>query len=551
MYQSSAKSLSQQTASDDQKDITMSSSQANVAVNTGQLVSLLGGSQEHKHEPQLVALGQNSIAFSLLEFSALSPHLGNSLLIEDRSAPTLILQDFWLDKVDESRLDTPWGQYPNEYPLFFRQKLNQLFPHYPQDQRITFRMFKQLRLAVIEDLKKSGVQVISDNVVSIDPIEHQHQHCVVIKLSKGDPIILPHHVTIINTLNQSRLNPMKNANGRELPAQTTLYEFKQGGEPPTLIVFGLGLSGVWVKEQCPHSQIVYMVDDIKKATETLDKLTSRNQHIHIPKESIIAKEDVWVMPAQELIGLPESNVRRQAFIAYLEHKQIVNRQFDPNMLVIIDKKTNQIVFMGLGYNATGFEPVKFPNAGVAIKNIHYTRPQPNQEVAYGPQNVPPGALMDRYTDQEVELAELHGFSLEQKVLLIPLEVLFFQPKHLDWLFDYMKFKGLVLVPDFFTRLEQVVKALEDTPANPLKVIKDVYAEIYPYQSMRTNFNTALDKLYELRQQHVKAAFQSIAPQADSQAHEQQAASSALDVGMIQADNSNKSSSSSIRLDSTS
>jgi hypothetical protein len=200
------------------------------------------------------------------------------------------------------------------------------------------------------------------------------------------------------------------------------------------------------------------------------------------------------------LELDEVNLLKQNLLKYEKQEFWEN----PNCAVLINNDTLDIVFIGLAYNATGFIPKEqlIPNA----VDIHSKRIDDDKLKPFAPENLPLGALMDRYTHQEVRLAEIFLMPADKKYLLIPLETLFFRPEHLDWFKDYMKNNEIELVGGFFTQLREQVTQLKDTPKKPLEIIKSSFQLVNDNKESQIQFNHCLENMFNDRMNLILKVF---------------------------------------------
>lgn len=452
-----------------------------------------------------VFIGQNSIIFSLLEFLAISPILGSSLVVQNNNdAPMLILHDFWIDNVHASRLDTEWGQTILEFPLFFRQMIIQIINEQKKtlnlEERITFAVYKSLREKIIEYLKKNGVKIVRGQIVATEKINENYIKFTINQNNKIKKIIITSQEKIFNTLMKPR--SLQRRGEREIfPPQTDLYKYAKGEEPTEIIIIGSGLSAVWIKEQCPNSTIRYIFRNRNSAPPSI----KRNINIEILQNEVFYNEDIELLPTKVIYVMDDdADVKKLARTYFTslndkrklkEHEFLSKKNIDiipDNHGIIYNKALNEIKFCGLVYNATGFEPdlKDIPNA----INVHF---QQNVKKPFAPKNLPLGALIDRYTDQEVKFSEV--LSINKRYLLIPIEILFFRREHLNWFADYMKSEGITLLENFFVNLESLVILLEDTPKKPLIIINQAFEKITEDLTLRQKFSISLDKMYRERE----------------------------------------------------
>lgn len=451
-------------------------------------------------------MGQNSIAFTLLELSAISNAMGSSLIIKGDSKITLIMQDFWLDSVHETRVDTFWGQTPNEFPLFIQKKIDTLFKGYPKDKRITFSMFCEVRKSIIASLKEKHIDVIQDNIEKLTMSDDQQT--LTVKMESSEQTIRGKKIAIINTLIKSRGNPaFLNKNKRDLPDHTELYrEYPKGAYPKRIIVVGSGLSAIWIKEQFPKSKIKYIWKEGTNPSTVID----RNSNINILNEDIYYAGVIDYYSVDYLMELSDDSTLKRDFKNYADENSIIIEQAKANHIVVFSKVDDQILFDGLGYNATGYDPNVEIVEGLPqsiLTNIHAPSLRLDGPKPYGPKNIPVWqTLMGNYTNQEIVLAKIFNFPLDQRIVLIPFEVLFFQPVHEEWFTEYMSNNGITVPRVFFDKLREGIIKMEDTPENPLSEIIAVFNMTESQMDTRASFSSILGHIFSNRQTFVEGIF---------------------------------------------
>ena len=228
--------------------------------------------------------------------------------------------------------------------------------------------------------------------------------------------------------------------------------------------------------------------------------------------------NVIFFPAKSLLAFNDDNPDKQTFLNYAKKHgwNLQQIHFNSNYLFGLQKGSREILFSGEAYNATGYEPFYFNlPQNVDLINIH---PNRTAVQAYAPKNVPLAAIMERCSSQLIVYAEKTQITLEQKVLLIPFEVLCFHPMHEKWLTEYMESKhaGFKLSDNFFENLKLRISNLEDTPNERacfeliMEIYRKTYADSYSMCKLEHFFENVLKNIFDTRKQDAHDRYKRLA-----------------------------------------
>ncbi len=491
--------------------------------NTGFLSFLFQTNHKLKRVSDVI-ITQNSGLFTEHTLS----YLGMSEIIDLPDAQRVIfLDDFWLTSVDQSRLHTKWGQTVNEFPLPLKSLFLKLYPTLKPHQRVTFEQFLAVRGVVKEVLVSDpNIEMISNSVQSIRYNEitsmdalissyFDHSHLFDFLSPDFNPesrleVITQDGIThsyccdkektrVINTTTMPRENKAMTLMGKEkdLPPQTDLYRYPISEEPKQLVIFGSGLSAVWVKQQAPNSEIRFI---LRNEQSQLPTTIARNESIHIRPDEIIYADQVDFIKTFGILystnNDPYTCKMKKAILWHLHKQGISPEHISEHHISIRKKDSYDVIFTGEGYNATGFIPRTIPAYDLPegmLQNIHFSR---DATKIYAPKNLPAGALFDRTSDQ---VHRLTNVAEKDRPLLVNLEALFFREEDLESLANYFGVSKVVISYIF-----EQVNALEDTPSDPKSFIQNTYQNLYSTSSnvnfpCPEAFNEKLKILFEKRE----------------------------------------------------
>ena len=489
-----------------------------------------------------IILSQNSGLFS-----AHTAFFQNSIVCENVSTKiVLVTPPFWLDEVDESRLDTEWGQLTQEYPLVIRERLKTLLEENKivinENERLTFRQMRMLRDSIKAELKSNkDFEVIEDRCSAIqlyqNKVEHfpnreeglfsfypyRHSSRLVtneteLRAKIDHPgrayfyflkLNMEHgkaHVYEVNTdmriynfasIPRPNLLMQELNNGKDLPPQTELYKLKRGTEPKNIITFGGGLAAVWVCEQARQSN-VHIV--LRNRDTKLDQPIERNKNTIInPDQFIYANETDFILLKNIEDDLyTKTRLQRDRKTSLEKYAQLHNIDLDQqktheNYVIAYKINSAEVLFAGIGYNATGFIPNLAPVKDLPkrfVNNVHFN---PKNKFS-SPKNLPGGALFDRYNEQLRYLAKS-----KNSLFFIDIEAPFIREE--DGAFLAEKLETNI---DFIHFMCENIPKLEDTPTNPQAFFKEQFLLWQQARGVKQSpernesFNKKVDELFEER-----------------------------------------------------
>ncbi len=182
-------------------------------------------------KPELLIANNSGLFFSLAAIREHGPSKHPNL--------SAVIPPFWLDNTLDEYNKIDWGQYAYSLPFFVREWFYHLNPIHPEDKKITWGQFKELRRYVIEELKKANVQI-------------HYGEPKVLKESDGYKVILPEHSFKVN-LDTHFYNSYRDLNtehklGDEYPkvSHTVFYKQERSKLPKHAIILGGGRSAIWL-----------------------------------------------------------------------------------------------------------------------------------------------------------------------------------------------------------------------------------------------------------------------------------------------------------------
>ncbi|MGQ3889281.1 hypothetical protein ACQUW5_09645 [Legionella sp. CNM-1927-20] len=102
----------------------------------------------------------------------------------------IISSPMWIENINEQLwANRPWGQSKRYLPRAMRCVADDLFPDYPDDELLNFRMIKDIITKLRELLKEAGVQIIEDEVEAVK----ESKDGLSIVVNGEEKLIIPHH----------------------------------------------------------------------------------------------------------------------------------------------------------------------------------------------------------------------------------------------------------------------------------------------------------------------------------------------------------------------
>ena len=395
----------------------------------------------------------------------------------------LIVQPFWLDSVDDSRLDTSWGQHVGEYPPNLSKLFKEMFPAVHLQDRVSFRQVKRLREECIKTLKENRhYEVLEGTCGSMKALPHT-ENTLQLHISMTDGV--DHQYEIESTariFNFSQVPRPLTHPLKHLPPQTEIYAYKQGNEPKRMILFGSGLSTVWIKEQSPGSDIKVV---LRNAASTLPKEIGRNT-VKITREQCLYMDQIDFLLVNSIMESenPRDSMRKKALTEFALANQIellselnylaafkatpaAGAAEDTLEDALDEPLSEEVLAIGIGYNATGFVPNESICRDIPTQMVFYPiDPKTAATSFYAPKNIPAGAFFERH---EQFKRKMMGITFN--VLDVNLQALVITETDKPLLATELQ------VPlDFINYLCADITKLEDTPPNAETYIKEKYTE---------------------------------------------------------------------------
>lgn len=443
--------------------------------------------------PKRIIVGEYSAILTSYELL-----LSNNYDLNKGEKDVLIIQPFWLENVHESRLDTSWGQHVREFPPNISKLLKKMYPDIDKQERVTFEQIKELRNKCIDVLKKSDkYEIIQAEVasISLEESKEENKHlnneekskCIKIVLKDGNEHFYEYSEDMkIYNFSQTHKKDTLNLN---LAHQTELYQFEKGNEPKKIIVFGAGLSAVWVKEQASKSDVRVVIRNNKTI---IPASIARNKDFPIIKEKCLCMDECIFMSLNAILNSNNESDEtiKKAVNEFAEKNKINLKQLDKNYIVgfkrtdLEDQIVGEVLEIGFGYIALGYEPNKKICDNVPEEMVIY--PVISKESFYAPRNIPFDAFFARHEIHK-RLILKNEFSVEH----INLHALVIREEDKPLLS-----KELGVAHDFINYLCNEIKKEEDTPVNVDEFIHSKYKSwlINEKKEANPDFKNNLDKL---------------------------------------------------------
>lgn len=193
----------------------------------------------------------NSIYFHLLTMAhnEFKPHW-KSEPVELRDC-TIVSPPYWLDQTHPDYGQFDWGHSMIEMPLPARIIAKQMYPNYPVDRPVTWLMFRKMRECAKTMMNQiPGITYHEDTPVQITK---SPSNSYSIDLLSGVTIGVPENTSFINWW---RIPARHGIAGLIQRSHLDLYCQPLDRAPEKLIVFGSGLSILWLAKHFPRTQII-------------------------------------------------------------------------------------------------------------------------------------------------------------------------------------------------------------------------------------------------------------------------------------------------------
>lgn len=426
--------------------------------------TVIGITMLSRSDKSKVFLTQNSELFSLM--AALQ------LWKADRAQSekiAVILDEFWLDNIDESHRDMKWGQTIAEFPLFVQAMINKLFPGYPRTERITMGMFQKIRQELIIQLQAQGVAVIKSEVHQIKREDNQLHFEKKMKDGIERIFTTDSDCEIYNALQMSRPLAIRDADNHAISQYNVLFNHKKGTALPSpVLIFGAGLSALWMSSLYPKNRFMFITSDAGRPAEiartegmTLPPVVEYKDTVPFAVGILTETQQLqvkdWLTQASIAIP-PEDELRNWMAVFECQHvDEKIMHAPKGKYEEALYPRLGSLLFVGKPYAAAGFTPKFILHEGVMIHNIHAA----SNKKSYSPKNLPPGALMDRMTDQLSEYFK--DEPINTRILHVQFGSLFFRETDFEVIEAYMIQQGIdpKAINPFFENLKKQVVKRED------------------------------------------------------------------------------------------
>lgn len=254
----------------------------------------------------------------------------------EHSAVHVVCFPFWLDKINPQHENRDWGQTLLGLPTTIRTIFKQIYPNYPLDKLITWKMMQELRNFTVHELKAMQRVHLHDLRGDHYPTDYKGFFKIAldaekIKLGFRDQTILtvPASTEVYNWVKVPRLHRLSFLPER---SHTDLYTHHPKIVPSPILIMGDGLSVVWLQRDFPKHQVIAIVPD-KNAR--LPELPA-NAAVNYDKIAKITVDDILEVQDEQItihlngktVRIPSSNYASAiGYIPYTDlTSQIPNNQ---------------------------------------------------------------------------------------------------------------------------------------------------------------------------------------------------------------------------------
>ena len=361
----------------------------------------------------------------------------------------LIVPPFWLDNVLPEYNDLDWGQPAYCLPWFVREEFSRIYPTYPKDKKITWGQYKDLRTHTIEELKKTGVNVLY-GIPEI--LKESDRYKLVVN---NETFYVPQNTHFYNSFREIRTEHKFN----DIPkvSHTVLYKTPRDKVPKTAIILGGGRSAIWIANHFPETLFACITPNNKLPLFTDEK--APDNLILFCKDGLATDDNGY-----KLIPNLDDN----------KHKAII---------VETNKKGGKSnpLFSGHFYAAIGLRQRLDITNMIASKSLTvYPGEKEWDDDWIAPENVPPGSLMEATARWSVAT---HNMSWACETFC------YHSNQFISIIMPKLQENGLVLPYSFFDYLRseiisrQSVTTLDETIEIYKLSFKNAYGEDLPRGSL--------------------------------------------------------------------
>lgn len=444
-----------------------------------------------------------------------------------------------------------WGQTRTGTPLAMESLLLKSYPQLPENSYIALKSVNESLSAAIQELRQGGIQIFE--VDSVDKVNIQGNNFeIAVSINKNDPdqqyghsdVVAPkvkaepstankHSVvkknpkslvtriyqepvtnaTMFNTLTLPRSHEDPTINS--MPDSLEIYKnppasLGQNEQGCPKLIVGFGPSAVWIAEHFPRDDVRFVIRGSAESKLALFEKNPRNTAtIRAIRERMSSGHSPFIdtsnitLTAEQILSATGN--RYDKFRPNIEKFLQQYPHLEPSEVAVIINKERQIIFIGQGLKALGYVPnTKVIDASLLSKKNSQKQPlvynlqteTNEQETTVAPQNIK-GSVLHSMDWQIVDkLAEHYRLTIKQKMLLIPIERLFFRKGYHDKIIsEYFQTRGTILHKKFFDELYQMVEN-QKAVGNLNEVenmILNVYKKVYPNLNIQ-NFQKALHEI---------------------------------------------------------
>lgn len=389
-------------------------------------------SQDKRH----IFLANNSLLYAV---NQVLPNFSGSF------PPYVIVAPFWLDKAHSDFDTNDWGQSILGFPPAFNEVFFKLYPNFPPDKFLSWLQVKETRNSQVENLKllhKQGKIVLLDfrdqSVAAYEreklfKMTNQYEVMSLFVDGASSPVFsesLNNLGQVFNYFSVPRPLPPEVVDvGFQLRPHTSLYHNSIAMAPSSIMVYGAGLSVVWLAKHFPNS----LVWCIKKDDRELPQ---------IPSNSDVSYADIKMIKLQDL--MMDINDPKVAWVKLSGSEELLKFRISEEV-----------------FTARGYEPYTNLTAALPREKVRlYTEFNGMPDVDWiAPQNIPVGSLTHRlsvffYQARRYNLLAETPYNLQYYIAGVTPTIL--QKRLLE--------QNVVIDDHFFVKLKELIQTL----ANPLE-----------------------------------------------------------------------------------
>lgn len=264
----------------------------------------------------------------------------------EHSAVHIVCFPFWLDRINNHHKNNNWGQTLLGFPTIVRSIFKQIYPNYPLDKAVTWKMVQDLRNFTVHELKSMDRVILHDLRNEPYPLDYSGLFTMLkehekLQLFFKDQLIVnvPESSEVYNWVKVPRLHKIDLLPERP---HTELYTRSPEAVSNPILVMGDGLSVVWLKRDFPQHEIIAIVPD-KNAELPQTPANSMVDYNSITKITVddildIDENQIIIKLNNKMIEIPKINY--VSAIGYLPYSELTSKipdnQKTENMNILAD-----------------------------------------------------------------------------------------------------------------------------------------------------------------------------------------------------------------------